>query len=466
MPSRNSVVFIGALAACALIFTAAIFAALSPGLLAGLFSSSFSPKGNASFESQTTQSGPSVYSQLGYPVVTYDGSTPYSPADSNFSLMYRQTGLDFQVGSVEVPVINLTEAVSLAESAEDLSPANYTLVDAEFDHGTIVNGSVTQPAGWILGFARVYDGFWLYGLGDNYGASAFVDLDATTGSITDSGVSGRTGPTPGNYTLTVTASQALAVVRALGELQGYPPALTQAGHVTSISPRIIQFTGSDYSHLAPGLSGKYELCWRIAMSSSSPPGQEGSQGVFYVDGQNGSLSASSVGTTYPESNPGFVGASLVPSVRGASVQNESFQTNVDSAGLPKVVTVNVPDVIVMKTGSTGVIEVNFSSDLQNTFVASLSFSNPLPAIQALQGNGLPEGVQATFDNGTVELVGVANATRSVTISVSQDAPSGTYLLSLESGTPAYPNIIAPLQFFLTVWNGNGAWPSPPGLGQS
>jgi hypothetical protein len=478
MKSRGSIVFAGAtICTLAIYFLASSY--LSPNPVAETTNSS-GTIGNATAigANQTSGdnygkllSGSAIYPRLGYPMLTYGGLPPYSPGEANFTLVYQSNHFYFTVGTVETPVMNLTQAVNLAQNREGLSNVNYSLVEAEFDPGTIVNGTIKSSAVWNLGFVRVYHGYWLYGLADNYGSTNFVSIDATSGAILQALGSQSTEPIAGNFKLGINASQALAVVRGLGSFQNIPLVLTKSGNVTSISPRIIKFGSAsnvgnsvnNFNYVDASVAGQYRLCWRISLFY--PPRPQGSQGIFYVDAQSGKLLGASGGIAYPESPGVGVNASFVfASAKNLTVAQETFQSSVNATGLPSSVPVAVPDVVIARPGSTASIQVNFSSNLQNHFIGNITFSNPLPDIQNLQTNGLPVGVTASFSNDTLVLNGAVSSTRTVFFTIDRNAPAGTYLVSLGAAFAGYGVIGSQLSFFLTIWNGTGQWPPPPSAG--
>ncbi len=401
--------------------------------------------------------GSTIYSQLGYPLVSYNGNSQYSPSKPNFTLSYRSThlGLDDVGFAVATPVMSLTQAVRLVESPEGPSKANYSLVAAEFDPGIIVNNTVWQSATWLLWFAQVYDGFWLFGQGND--ASSFLfSVNAASGTVSQPTSFPTYQPLPGNYALTVTGSQAMKVVRGLGIFSSVPFELTQGGNLTSISPRIIRFdSGSslDIQHpLNSALDGTSRLCWMISLTYSASASRQGWEGEFAVDAQSGELDSVSVGPIFPESFFATVNSNLVQSsARNLTISQETFQMSVNATGLPSSIAIAVPGVLVVRPGSTASIEVNFTSN--SNYIANLTLSNPLSGLQGLSANGLPQGVSARFSNTTLALQGGTSTTRTIMLTIEADAPAGTYLMYVDN-----------LPFFLTVWNGAGQWPPPPSVG--
>jgi len=340
VPSRNAKIFAVAITICALVFFLLVSAVLSPGSTGR--TATYSTTSNNDSAGAAFLSGSAVYSQLGYPKEIYGYDTQYSPSIPNFTLEYLL--MSFDVGPA--PVMNLTQAVRVAEGYAGLSRANYSLVTAEFDPGVIANHAISYPATWDLWFAQVYHGYWLYGEGTVEASSEWVSLDATSGSILKSESFQTMEPAPGNNTLGVSASQALGVVRGLGVLQGVPPALTQGGNVTSISPRIVEFGHSfNYGYfqnpLDASLSGQDRLCWVISLSDHSGGG--GWEGVFAVDTQSGKLLSTWTQQLYPGGGGfGGVGSSLIlSSANNITISQETFQMSVNATGLPHTVAVAV-----------------------------------------------------------------------------------------------------------------------------
>jgi len=408
-------------------------------------------------------------------MLSYNGNSQYDPQKSNFTVEYRGTHFGFDVGSAQsVPVMNLSTAVRLATASPDVGSSNYTLVTAEFDPGVLINGTVWVSATWSLWFAQTYDGFWLYGEGGNEATSAYVDIDAVSGAILKSFDFPTWEPLlSGNYTLNVTAADAIQTVRGMGDFhnpspnQTFSAALTQDGNITSISPRIIKFaSGADLPLQNPinsSLDGQSSLCWVISLTNSYKNGGGGQQGSFAVDAETGKVVSGWEQGLVPSGPSIFgVGSSLViPSAKNITISQETFQMNVSAVGLPSSVPVAVPGVLVLKPGSTASIDVNFTSGIGNYVNASLQFSNPLPGLQALSSDGLPPGVSATFSNSTLALPGYTNATRAISFTLGPSAPSGTYLVSISPVSPEFPGIVGSVTFFLTVWDGAGQWPAPP-----
>jgi len=459
---RGSVLVFTGVVFCVLALYLLIFAYLPSNTPLQTTTSTATRQSSSSGNASTILNASKVYSQLGYPKVLYN-----SDHGIDLPIQYSPSLPNFTFGSYDVesaPVINFTEATHLAESKAALNMANYSLAVAEFEPGGIKNTAYTgiySLAGlpsWNFWFAQVYHGYWLYGNSSEDATSEYVSLDAVTGSIITEQSFGTNQPTAGNYILTVNASQALAVVRGFGPNPKLPGGFTRGGNVTSISPRILDLPGlSLYTiYVAPGILEQDELCWVISLS------YQGLLGTFYVDGQTGELLSASVGQENlpPQGTPAnSVNTTLVyASAKNLTVSQETFQGIV--AGLPYNVTAVVPRVIVARPGSTGSIEVNFSSNVSFSIVEYLNFT-ALP-IQGFGSNGLPVGVTASYSNDTVVTSGaIPNATRSIFFTISDSAPAGTYLVTMSPVAPYYPDLVEPVSFLLTIWNGIGQWPGPP-----
>jgi hypothetical protein len=279
-------------------------------------------------------------------------------------------------------------------------------------------------------------------------------------------------PVAGNYTLQVNASQALSYVRALSPVPSLylSSALIKNGSVLSIVPRIIELgpssIGFSQNLFNASLSGQERLCWVITLADTSGIGGSGSVGTFAVDAKSGEVLSLTTMEQVPASRgPPYVSASLVPpSAQNLTILQETFQMNVSAVGLPHSVPVEVPGVLTARPGSTGSIQVSFSENFENYFVASLSFSNPLPGIQDLSPDGLPLGVSARFSSSTLTHSGTGNATRTIFLTIDNNAPQGTYLINLNVVTSDIQAGGGQLSFFLTVWSGTGQWPPPPPVG--
>ncbi len=94
-----------------------------------------------------------VYAGLGYPKLTYSSYSPYLPGRPNYTMEYQTKNTSFQVGSVGGDVINLAQAVGIAVEKAGLNPSNYSLAEADFEPGVIVNSTLSIHPEWLLFFA-------------------------------------------------------------------------------------------------------------------------------------------------------------------------------------------------------------------------------------------------------------------------------------------------------------------------
>ena len=124
----------------------------------------------------------------------------------------------------------------------------------------------------------------------------------------------------------------------------------------------------------------------------------------------------------------------------------------------------VPNVLVIKPGSSSKIDLNFTSSFpdRSMNMSLESFSNPLPGVQVLSADGLPAGVSAQFLTPSVVVPANGTAVGAISISADKNAPSGTYLMKLSAAWSSPAGGQSSVVFLLTVWNGAGQWPPPPG----
>lgn len=387
---------------------------------------------------------------------------------------YQTKNTSFQVGSVGGDVISLDQAVGIAAERAGLNPSNYSLAEADFEPGVIVNSTLSIPPAWLLFFARVYDGYWLYGSVGNEAVSVEVNLDALNGTVYPSGnppansaVSSNALNATTNLELNVNSSEALDAVRN-SNLSGIPQALSADGSITFMEPRIVLFgpSSNNEAFMNPvnaSLSGHYDLCWVISLFSPTP--QYGYQGTFAVDAQTGQLVSGWAQALYPGMQTESVTGSLnYSSASGLTVSQEVFQIDGGIVGSSGSLPVTVPKIVVVEPGSTASVELNFSSTLTQSVNATLSFTNPMPGIESLSSNSVPQGVSLQFDPQALVVPGNGSTNTRLLISVDKNAPSGTYLVEV-SATLYDPLWTQPgtsgVLFFLSVWNGTGQWPPPP-----
>jgi len=412
---------------------------------------------------------PAVYSSLGYPKLTYNSYSPYSPSEPNYTFTYHTPGVYLHVGNITAPVIGLAQALGLVAKDTRLNSSDFDLASADFDPGDVMNGSVSSDPSWWLFFAESYGGYWLYGECGNGAFSTAVNVDALKGTVSESSASycaGTTPPIGTSFELKTSSAGALSKVRA-ASLSGVPAALERNGTITLMEPRIVTFGPSSdnaafQSPLNASYSGTTKLCWVIQLYSPVP--LWGYQGTFAVDAETGELVTGWAQQLYPATPYSYVlGSPIYSSANDLDVSTEAFQISGEVVGTSGSVPVTIPNVLIAKPGSTGTIALNFSSTVDSQVNATFSFFNPLPGFQSLQPKGLPEGVTITTAS-SLSVPGNGQARMNMVISASQSTPTATYLIGLKA-TLYDANWTQPgeteVYFFLTLWNGNGQWPAPP-----
>jgi len=333
-----------------------------------------------------------LYSQFGYPKISYDTSGPY--------WISTPDGYLFQLGTMQTPLMNLCGALGIAVSTLHLDPSNYTLAVAGVSDGSTNDGVVSEPPGWIFFFARTYQGFWLDGtvgnVTDNGGFSASIGVDAINGTTDTPYFDLSSLPASGeHYSLTFNASQALQILRQSNE-SVIPHSLAVGGTVTSIFPRIALLgnPADNSSYFGPvlnaSISGQKRLCWIIHLRSYSY------QGYFGVDAETGQILVAKVGPTHPSQSPGtrtvyFSGpfaAIDYQDSQNITVAQQSFRANGSILGIGGVFPVTVPNVIIVAPGSSGSVEVNVTDECPRGY--------PCPSDATLSAVPLPPGVSVSF----------------------------------------------------------------------
>jgi hypothetical protein len=446
-------------------------------------SSSSSSPTSASSSSQSTNGQaylnvPGIYADMGYPKLTYSSYSPYLPSKPNYTMEYQTTTVDFQVGSVGGDVLSLNQAVDEGAEKAGLNPSNFSLAEADFEPGVIVNSTLSIHPEWILFFAQLYDGYWLWGDVGNSAVSIQVDIDALNGTASVPSVYSANGATPpstsiptipasGQFELNVNSSQALDAVRN-SNLSGIPEALSAAGSVTSEAPRVVLFGSSSNNEafvnpVNSSFDGHYALCWVVTLFSPTPG--YGYQGTFAVDGQTGELVSGWAQNLYPNTLfESVVGSPNYSSGSNLTVSQEVFQIDGSVVGSLDSLSVTVPNVVVVSPGSAASIGLNFSSTMTESLNATLTLANPLPGIESLSSDGAPQGVSIQFEPPALVVPGNESTITPLTVTVDKNAPSGTYLIEVSAnlyGPQGAPQGTSEVLFFLSVWNGTGQWPPPP-----
>ena len=399
-----------------------------------------------------------VYASLGYPKILYNyWDTPYAASKPNFTLEYRAKDTGFHVGTIVAPVLSLNEATKLAADYAKLDPSNYTLGQAVFTPGTVINSKLMGNPVWYLYFAEIHDGYWIF---DNYGPQSLsveVAVDATNGTVWHLEGDQLRLSKSGQYELRINSSRALETVRT-SNLSGVPSALTEKGTVRFMEPRVVipNQSPSTRGWLDSFLSGS-KLLWIIELGYSNY------HGVFVVDAVTGNLVTGSAGVSLGMHLGGaYYGSVAFSTARNLTVAERTFRTNGTIIGRPGSVEVAVPDVLIVKPGTAGSIQLNYTNSRVGDPNINLSFADPLPDLQSLSSAAVPPGVSLQFSNSTMALPSNGTASATLLISVDKNAPSGTYLLEVDA-TNTGPYLQGKIQvlFFFSVWKGSGEWPPPP-----
>lgn len=426
---------------------------------------------------------PAAYANLGYPKITYSNNSPYLPGKPNYTLEYQikvsnSQVTSFQIGSVGGDVLSLDQAVGIAARSARLAPANFSLTEAYFSPGMIINNTLVIHPQWELFFARDFHGYWPFGCVGNGAFSVEVNLDAFDGSIYPSGqippgctfpISNSVLPTSAQLELNVNSSTALRAIRD-SNLTDVPRELETNGVVTFMQPRLVFFgpNSNNEAFMNPinaSLSGHYSLCWVIELYSPTP--KYGYQGTFAVNARTGELVSGWAQAFFPSMSYQYVGFSstMYSSAHNLIVSTQTFGIDGGIVGVSGHVPVTVPNVVIARPGSIGTIGLNFSSTINSAAKVNLSFVDPFPSFESLASNGLPTGVTIVPSSSSIVIPSNGQAPVELTISVDQSASAGTYLIGLKIAIIAsnwgQPNEGVDVIFVLSVWNGEGQWPAPP-----
>ena len=413
---------------------------------------------------------PAVYKSLGYPKI-YTGPfyAPYTASEPNFTVSYQENSTNFQLGYlVNSSVLDLNQAVSLATSCANVDPSNFTLSSAIFSQGSVTNATLTTDPSWGLSFAKIFGNYWYFGeFGTDYSCLT-ANVDALTGSVSSVQFDNSCSVSPPQgYQLKVNSTQALQAVRS-ANLTGVPQDLLRNGTVTSLDLRVLLLGPSSQNFFfqkpyKASLSGQFRLCWVVSLYSPVP--QYGYQGTFAVDAEDGQLDAGGVQNMFPSTLFEHVSGSANYSSAsgGLSVANESLKVSNSIVGGSGVSYLSVPNVIVIKPGSQGALDLNFSSNIPKNLTATLKVQNPFPEFQQLGTNALPSGMSVAFGNQPFVIPANRTAQTEIVFSTLSDATQGTYLLeinvALAAGSQNYGS--SQVLILVSVWNGSGQWQAPP-----
>ena len=170
----------------------------------------------------------SLYCELGYPRIIHARPLPssWAPADAPYYYVVEDNcSTRYVAGYTRGPVLGLEEAVEKALNR--LGRGNYSLVEAVYSPGLIVDGRVEKHPCWCLTLAETYKGYrlWPYGCcGDTY-----VEVDAANGSIVEVEEANYTLPepprglpSPGELASTNISSLVRSTLLEIAGLRGVP----------------------------------------------------------------------------------------------------------------------------------------------------------------------------------------------------------------------------------------------------
>lgn len=440
-----------------------------------------STKTNTTITSNTTQgetstttsvSTNSIYVKAGYPKITYNGIHPYAPSQTNYTLNIRTKDITYPIGELQAPAKSLDEAVKSVMSAAGLDPKNYSLVQADFSSGYIYNDvlDLNSRPRWHLSFARIYQGFWIFGLEPSY-SSVYAEVDAYNGIVVTLQKDESNLPSAGErFELKVSADQSIETVRHYSG-DNETTSLAKTGSITRIEPRIALIGPESRYYpftkpLDPSSSGATRLYWLVELYS--PDIRFGYRGTFLVDAETGNLAVAASEALYPERHFQIMGVTANYSVNeGLTVSKQTFHISGKLLGMNRQLAVVIPNATVIKPGQNGTITIKLTSAHinQNTDV-TLSTINPLLDIQNLSTNNTPLGVSVKFEKPLVTVPPNGQAETKATISAQPNAPQGTYLIEIAAtyNIPGYnTSTHSIVTLLLSVWNGAGELPPPPTL---
>lgn len=423
-----------------------------------------------------------TYSQLGYPQLRGDFDNPINALSPAYVYFVQFPAGEATLGDVQAPMIGVCQALGEAISSLGINSSNYRLAQFVVDDGVVNTDSygVSDPT-WTFYFAQVYQGFWIDGTVNEFSASA--EVNSVKGSVDHIALDNLSLPsTPGNFTMNFNSTQALEAVRHT-TVMNEGPSLVANGTLDSIDLRlatVYTVKGGAYASIQPvnasSTIGELRLLWIITTSAPDYVG------YFVVDAETGQVVEAEGESTQPcggspncgivyETQSGVDSAPFYAQTSGLSLAPESFQINGSAVGLNGTYSVLVPDVITMRQGSSGIIGVNLTGISvecapQQTSVSggatTIVFGGicaPFTYDVTPSTGALPPGVTASFSEQSVGVEMGASVSDSMQISVSPNAPQGTYVIFLDSP----PYTAARGYIVLSIWNGQGSWPVLPML---
>ena len=430
-----------------------------------------------------------TYSQLGYPQLKGNLDNPFNPLSPGYVYFVQfpnSGGYDVPLGDVQIPMIGVCQALAKATSYLGIDPSNYTLAKVAVDDSELNIGFPTYSATWTFYFARTYQGYWLDGAVNSFSAEAtvYAASSAVHGQVQSYSLSSALR----NYTLNVNSTQAVQLVRHTTKMN-LGPASVANGTLDSMDLRlatVYTVKGGAYPSIQPvndsSTGGQLRLLWTVTTSAPDYVG------YFVVDAETGQVVEAEGESTLPcggapncgiqYSTPsGVNSAPDYAQTSGLTVASESFEINGSAVGLNGTYSVLVPNVISMRPGSSGSIGLNLtgieidcppiSSAQGNTTSTSTTVTtvtvngscSPFTYDVTPSTRALPPGVTVDFSKPSVGVDMGATVSDPMQISVSSNAPQGTYIIFLDSP----PYTAGGGYVILSIWNGQGSWPVLPML---
>ncbi len=151
-----------------------------------------------------------LYSQFGYPLLSgYTTANYIDPLRPSFIYFVQfPNEYDVALGNLEIPMSTVCQGIGYAATALGISPSNYTLAEVSLNDAELNTAYPSTTVSWDFYFARVYDGYWIYGtVGSSY--SAVARVNAVTNNVYDVSMDNYSlSGSPPVHSPTVNSSQA------------------------------------------------------------------------------------------------------------------------------------------------------------------------------------------------------------------------------------------------------------------
>jgi len=413
-----------------------------------------------------------VYKALGYPRIFWDPKKP------NYTVRYHAPPIYYDIGHLEMPAMDLGEALEIASKAANITPQNYKLISAYFSPGHVVNGSLIIEPTWSLNFVRVFKGYWIWGGFGDY-SNINVMVDAFRGVVRQvSKYEEDLPPSNASFNLRINSSQAIEILRS-SNIPNIPVQLLRKGKVKFIDLRIARISPDAknlllQSPVNPKFVNKYKLYWFIILSGENVRNGNLTYpvGSFLVDAETGEVAAATYYMILPSMKWQTVFARLdYSSAENLNVENITitvcpkfaykFPPPEDSLIKPVIYLSCFPliveNVIVVEPGASGKIDLQIKPiNIDSDVILSFEVVDPL-GDQDIPKNLISPPPGAVAENGSELSVPIA-------IAVSSNVAQKTYLIELDVywRMPGWDHSMQTRTLFLlSIWNGEGELPHPP-----